>query len=69
MYGIPKHQLFAEVEQFAKEKGFEDKVDLFKRAAILAQNPKEFEKLEELDEADREVIRRETTRELPLPVP
>ena len=50
------------VESFVKEKGFEDKTGLFQRAAVLAQNPKEFETMSELTEADKEIIRRETTR-------
>lgn len=45
-----------------KEKGFEDRLELFQRGALLAQNPKDFESLSELTEAEKEVIRRETTR-------
>jgi hypothetical protein len=33
-----------------------------RKGALLAQNPGKFETIPELDEADREVIRRETTR-------
>lgn len=33
-----------------------------RKGALLAQNPARFESIEDLDEADREVIRRETTR-------
>jgi hypothetical protein len=51
-----------QVEDFAREKGFEDKTVLFQKGAMLAQNPSAFETLEDLDEADRAIIRRETTR-------
>lgn len=50
------------VESFVKDKGFEDKTELFQKAAVLAQNPKEFETMSELTEADKSLIRRETTR-------
>jgi len=33
------------------------------KGALLAQNPKDFENIPELDETDREIIRRETTRQ------
>lgn len=45
------------------EKGLEDKIDLFKKAALLAQNPKDFEHLDLLTEEDKVVIRREVTRQ------
>lgn len=50
------------VEEFVKEKGLEDKLGLFKKAALLAQNPKDFEKISGITEEDKEIIRRETTR-------
>jgi hypothetical protein len=51
------------VELFVQDKGFEDKLELFQKGALLAQNPKAFESLSELTGADKEVIRRETTRQ------
>jgi hypothetical protein len=50
------------VELFVKDKGFEEKLEVFQRGALVAQSPKDFESLSELSEADKEVIRRETTR-------
>ena len=50
------------VEEFVKDKGLEDKLGLFQKAAILAQNPKDFEQIPGMTEEDKEVIRRETTR-------
>jgi len=62
LHGIPRDVLMKQVESFTKEKGLEDKVDLFKKGALLAQSPKDFESFAELTEDDKEVIRRETTR-------
>lgn len=53
-----------QVEEFTREKGFEDKLELFQKAALLAQNPKDFENISDLTESDKEIIRRETTRKL-----
>ena len=50
------------VELFVKDKGFEEKLELFQKGALVAQNPNDFENISELTEADKEVIRRETTR-------
>ena len=61
--------LLKQVENFVAEKGLQDKTDLFKKGALLAQNPKEFEKLDVLTEEDKEIIRRETTRQSPFLFP
>lgn len=50
-----------QVESFVKEKGFEEKLELFQKGALVAQNPKDFENMTELTEVEKEVIRRETT--------
>jgi len=52
----------SQVEEFAIEKGMEDIMSLLKKGALVAQNPSNFETIPELDEADQEVLRRETTR-------
>ena len=62
LYGIPKEKLLSQVEDFASEKGMEEITVLLKKGALVAQNPSNFELMSELDEADKEVIRRETTR-------
>jgi hypothetical protein len=51
-----------QVEEFTREKGLEDRTEVFKKGALIAQNPKGFETIEELAEEDKEWIRRETTR-------
>ncbi|KAG6840946.1 hypothetical protein C0991_003130 [Blastosporella zonata] len=67
LYGISKVKLLAQVDAFAKEQDMEDIAPLLRKGALLAQNPKDFENLPELDEADKAVIRREVTRPF-LPV-
>ncbi|GLB43015.1 putative major facilitator superfamily, sugar transporter (TC 2.A.1.1) family protein [Lyophyllum shimeji] len=67
LHGIPKEKLLAQVEEFAREQGMEDITPILKKGALLAQNPKDFENISELDEADKEVIRRETTHKWSQP--
>lgn len=50
------------VQVFTKENGLEDKIEVFQKGALLAQNQTDFEIMGELSESDKEVIRRETTR-------
>ncbi|KAG5642035.1 hypothetical protein DXG03_003761 [Asterophora parasitica] len=67
LHGIPKATLFQQVETFAQEQGMEDILPLLKKGALLAQHPGDFETIPELDDADREVIRRETTHKWSQP--
>ena len=62
LHGIPKDRLLAQVQDFAREQGFEAELKLLEKAALLAQSPKDFESIEELDEDDKAIIRREITR-------
>ena len=66
LHGIPKNKLLRQVEHFAQENDLEDILPYLRKGALLAQHPKEFENIPELDEADKEVIRRETTRQYGL---
>lgn len=50
------------MERFTEEKGLKGMDELFRKAALLAQNPGDFEDIPELSEDDKIVIRRETTR-------
>jgi sugar porter (SP) family MFS transporter len=67
LHGIPKETLLKQVEEFTREKGLEHLTPVFRKGALLAQNPKELETLPELDEVDRAVIRRETTHKWSQP--
>lgn len=48
-------------DQFSSDHGFENKQDLFRRAALLSQRPNEAEDIPELTEEDKYCIRREKT--------
>ncbi|KAF5335655.1 hypothetical protein D9611_009677 [Ephemerocybe angulata] len=61
LHGIPRETLVAQVQAWAKERGFEDNIDLFTRGALLAQKPGDFESVPGITEEEKEHIRRETT--------
>ncbi|KAM5342104.1 hypothetical protein ACJ41O_015135 [Fusarium nematophilum] len=60
--GIPRDQLFKDVAEFQESKGLpEDILPLLQKGALIAQSPADFEALEELDEGEKEALRREVT--------
>lgn len=59
--GLTKEELMADVEAFAREKDLEHILDDLKKGALVAQDPKAFESLDELSEEEKELLRRETT--------
>ncbi|KAK4685475.1 hypothetical protein P7C73_g4667, partial [Tremellales sp. Uapishka_1] len=59
--GLPKEKVLSLADSFCEQYGFQEKVDLFRRAALLAQNPNQFDKITELTEEDKYWIRREKT--------
>ncbi|KAH9475509.1 Arabinose-proton symporter [Psilocybe cubensis] len=61
LHGIPRDKLMKQVDKFVRDHGLEDKNDLFRKGALLAQSQKGFETMDELSESDKEVLRRETT--------
>ncbi|WVW82765.1 hypothetical protein I302_104776 [Kwoniella bestiolae CBS 10118] len=61
LHGLSKSALFARADNFCTEKGFDDKRDLFHRAALLSQKPDDYETIEELTDDDRFWLRRERT--------
>lgn len=56
---LSKDDLFADVEAFARDKGLEDILGDLKKGALIAQDPKTFESLDELSESEKELLRRE----------
>ena len=56
LHGIPKAQLFAEVDDFCKRSGLQDHIDIFRKGALLAQRPKDWESIEELSLEERASI-------------
>lgn len=65
--GIPKTELQHQVDGFCREFGFQDELDTFQKAALVAQRPDEIEVIEELSEDDKHWLRRETTKRWDLP--
>jgi hypothetical protein len=50
-----------DVEEFAREKDLEDILPLLRKGALVAQNPAEFENIDELEEHERQNLREEVT--------
>ncbi|PLN74730.1 putative MFS myo-inositol transporter [Aspergillus taichungensis] len=58
---LTQEELFRDVEQFAHEKELSDILDLLKKGSLIAQDPRRFEELPELQEEEKVVLRREKT--------
>lgn len=59
--GLTKEDLLADVEAFAREKNLEHILGDLKRGALVAQDPRSFEALDELSEDEKVLLRREKT--------
>lgn len=59
--GIPADQLMEDGANFAQERGLGHLKDVFRKAALVAQDPTAFESLDILNEDDKAVLRREIT--------
>jgi len=66
--GFSKEELMEDVERFAKEKGLEDILDLLRKGALIAQDPKRFEEVEGLDDNERQCFQLEKTKRWHQPV-
>lgn len=53
---LTKAELFNQVEAFATAKGLESDVDLLKRGALVAQNPANFENMDELSRDEKDAL-------------
>ncbi|KAJ5104495.1 Major facilitator superfamily domain general substrate transporter [Penicillium alfredii] len=58
---VPRDQLMADVEAYATEYGLEEITVILKKGALVGQAPVDFERISELDENDRLVLRQEIT--------
>ncbi|KAI0456017.1 sugar transporter-domain-containing protein [Xylaria acuta] len=68
--GIPRAQLFADVDEFARENGLDEYVPLLRKGALVAQDPTCFEDIqgsEALDEAEIYALKREITHKWRVP--
>lgn len=61
LHGIEKPQLFEQVTEFANRYGLTEVLPLLEKGALVAQKPHAWETIEELDENDKEQLRREVT--------
>lgn len=57
--GIPKDRLLEDVDNFAHDRDMTDILPLLKKGALVAQSPRDFESLTELDEDEKQVLRDE----------
>ncbi|CAO1596963.1 MAG: hypothetical protein LQ349_003116 [Xanthoria aureola] len=57
--GIPRTNLFKNVEDFAVEVGMTEQTSLLQKGALVAQDPPAFESIELLDEAEKDALRNE----------
>jgi hypothetical protein len=61
LVGIPRATLLADVEAFATENGLEEFLPELRKGALVAQSPKAFDSIPELDDSEREFLREEQT--------
>ncbi|KAI0633858.1 hypothetical protein C8Q77DRAFT_819219 [Trametes polyzona] len=66
--GIPHDQLMEDAATFAKTHGLGHLEEEFRKGALVAQDPTAFESLTQLDEEDKEVLRRELTHRWSQPL-
>jgi len=60
LHGIPKEQLLSDVDRFCAETGMTEHNDVFRRGALVAQRPDEYEQISELNEDDLYWLRKST---------
>ncbi|KAJ8121800.1 hypothetical protein O1611_g10009 [Lasiodiplodia mahajangana] len=68
--GIPRDQLMRDVEAFVQEKGLQEHVEYFRKGALVAQNPANFEDIdgpEALNETEIQHLRNEVLHKWRLP--
>ncbi|WWC73562.1 uncharacterized protein I206_107534 [Kwoniella pini CBS 10737] len=59
LHGQSKEQLYAEVDQFVEEHGLQSDVDIFRKAALLAQRPNDYMAIAELSKEDKDALQYE----------
>jgi hypothetical protein len=58
---IPKDQLLQDVNTFANKHGLEDILPLLQKGALVAQRPRDFEMITELNDAEKKILHNEIT--------
>lgn len=64
---LTRSELQHQVEDFCETYGFQDRVDLFQKAALIAQRPDDFECVAQLTPDDKRYLRLEKTNRWRLP--
>ena len=59
--GIPRDQLFADVDKFCDENNLSAYNEVFRKGALIAQNPSGAQDLDILNQADKHILEREHT--------
>lgn len=59
--GIPREQLFADVDEFCNKHNLSDYNEVFRKGALVAQNPSGAQYLDILNQADKHILEREHT--------
>jgi hypothetical protein len=59
--GVSREQLLADVDAFCKDHGLSEFTADFRKGALVAQRPDDVDRIIELDDSDREALRREHT--------
>lgn len=57
--GLSQEELFADVDKFCRDNELAEYIDVFRRGALVAQNPKTAHELEELTNEDKESLQHE----------
>jgi hypothetical protein len=52
LHGLSKERIFSDVDQFCAETGLTEHNDVFRRGALVAQRPEQYEEITELNEDD-----------------
>ncbi|GAA5905297.1 hypothetical protein JCM5296_001435 [Sporobolomyces johnsonii] len=61
LYDMTEEELYRDVEHFVERTGLRDIQDVLKKAALVAQDRNNFERLPQLDEEEKQYLREETT--------
>lgn len=65
--GLSESELNSQVAAFCSQYDFNDKLEIFQKAAMVAQNPHAFETITVLSDDDKYHLRREITHKWSLP--
>ena len=65
--GIPREQLFEDVGNFCRKFGLQDYLDIFQKGALISQSPATALDLPDLNDDEKDAIRREKTHKWSQP--